>query len=115
MSWIGHAEEMRREGRLVRRVCEGARDAVHVRSRLERASAGCRRRHQRLEICIFAPLGHHNNRSGEPRHADRLDTSGLCRHRGLQIGTETARANQAQLTRRLVAGYPRLFLAKQRR
>ena len=43
--------------RLVR-VCEGARDAVHVWSRLEvRAGAGCRRRHWRLEIWIVAPLG----------------------------------------------------------
>ena len=69
MSWIGHAEELRREGRLLRWVCEGARDAVHVRSRLEvRAGAGCRR-HRRLwrgEVWIVAPLG---VRSEEPRHA----------------------------------------------
>ena len=61
MSWIGHAEELRREGRLVRWVCEGARDAVHVRSRLE-VRAGARR----LEVWIVAPLG---VRSEEPRHA----------------------------------------------
>ena len=66
MSWIGHAEELRREGRLIRRVCEGARDAVHVRSRLEaRAGAGCRRQRRRLEIWIVAPLG---IGSEEPRH-----------------------------------------------
>ena len=70
VSWIGHAEELRREGRLVRRVCEGARDALnaalHVRSRLEvRAGAGCRRRHRRLEVWIVAPLG---VGSEEPRH-----------------------------------------------
>ena len=66
MSWIGHAEELRREGGFVRRVCEGARDAVHVRSRLEaKAGAGCRRRRRRLEIWIVAPLG---VGSEEPRH-----------------------------------------------
>ena len=68
MSWIGHAEELRREGRLVRRVCEGARDAVHVRSRLEfRAGAGCQRR-WRLKIWIVAPLG---VGSEESRHVSR--------------------------------------------
>ena len=67
MSWIGHAEELRREGRLVQWVCEGARDALHGRSRLDGAGAGCRR-HWRLchlEIWIVAPLG---VGSEEPQH-----------------------------------------------
>ena len=69
MSWIGHAEELRREGRLVRRVCEGARDAVHARSRLEfRAGAGCRCRRRRLKIWIVAPLGGGRE---ESRHVSR--------------------------------------------
>ena len=71
MSWIGHAEELRREGRLVRRVCEGARDAVHVLSRLDRAGSGYRHRHWRLwrlEIWIVAPLGVGGE---EPPHVSR--------------------------------------------
>ena len=47
MGWIGHVEELSREGRLVRRFCEGARDALHVRSRLE-VRAGARVRRTRL-------------------------------------------------------------------
>ena len=72
MSWIGYAEELRREGRLIRRVCEGARDAVHVRSRLEaRAGAGCRRQRRRLEIWIVAPLGIGSEESRHVSHGLR--------------------------------------------
>ena len=52
MSWIGHAEELRCEGRLVRRVCEGARDAVHVSRRRGLMS---------LEIRVVAPRGGREN------------------------------------------------------
>eukprot|EP00964_Phaeocystis_antarctica_P138313 scaffold102999_cov59-Phaeocystis_antarctica.AAC.1 len=49
--WVGHAEQLRCEGRLVSGVCEGASDTVHI-SRLE-VSVGasrCRRR-------VVAPQG----------------------------------------------------------
>ena len=92
MSWIGHAEELRREGRLVRRVCEGARDALHaalhVRSRLEvRAGAGCRRRHRRLEIWTVAPLG---VGSEEPRHV-RFGWAAIDRNRSGPVSIRPAR------------------------
>ena len=92
MSWIGHAEELRREDRLVQRVCESARDALHGRSRLDRAGAGCRR-HRRLEIWIVAPLG---VGSEEPRHVSR----GLRRHSGCTPWADS-RGNRAALLRLL--------------
>eukprot|EP00964_Phaeocystis_antarctica_P049746 scaffold28816_cov67-Phaeocystis_antarctica.AAC.7 len=60
VSWIGHAEELRCEGRLVRGVCESASDAVHVshrrgvRCRLEVRVRASRRR-RRHELWVVAP------------------------------------------------------------
>eukprot|EP00964_Phaeocystis_antarctica_P116276 scaffold80215_cov62-Phaeocystis_antarctica.AAC.4 len=98
VSWIGHAEQLRCEGRLVRGVCEGARDAVHVsrrrrcRRRLElrvRASRRRRRlevrveasrRRRRLEIRVVAPQGVR----GQKPHT--LSTAGILTHCNTSIG-----------------------------
>ena len=116
VSWIGHAEELRREGRLIRRVCEGARDAMHVRSRLEaRAGAGCRRQRRRLEIWIVAPLG---IGSEEARHVSHGLRRPFCldvlHSRCQNLGSRPPGAAQVRRTaavathRRVTLQYPEL-------
>eukprot|EP00964_Phaeocystis_antarctica_P127585 scaffold91257_cov65-Phaeocystis_antarctica.AAC.1 len=80
MSWIGHAEELRSEGRLVSGVCEGPSDTVHVsrrrglrRSLEDSVGASRRRRRRRLEIWVVAPQG---VSSEKPRHSRRSRDTG---------------------------------------
>eukprot|EP00964_Phaeocystis_antarctica_P062892 scaffold37717_cov64-Phaeocystis_antarctica.AAC.2 len=59
MTWIGHAEELRCEGRLVSGVCERTSDTVHasrgLRRRLEVSVGASHRRRRRLEIWVVTP------------------------------------------------------------